>query len=220
RANAAIANPAFRPELFARAPAASATLLDLRAPPGDRLSLDGDHAGHYVIEDSRGVKLAEFHSARGQRVDLVHRRDVGKLFVRDLDDGTEIPLDPDAGPELAAQPRVAIATADRGPSDAVFGAVFSLPFDRRDVEDFRFPAPADVAEITDESTAHRWRRFFGWASLGTGAALAITAGGYAWSSHSIRDSIPAGSSEAVVTDYNPRIRSRSHLARALRTAAG
>jgi hypothetical protein len=218
RANEAIENPAYRPELYARPPTASATLLDIRTH--DRLSLDGDHAGHYVVEDRRGVKLAEFHSARGQRVELVHRRDAGTLFVRDLDDGTELEVDPDGVADLAKLPRTAIAVANRGAADAVFGAVFALPFDRETVDSFRYPAPADVAIVVDPSRGARWRRYFGWAALGTGAALGVAAGANAWSAHSIRDSIPPGSSNAVVVEQNDRIRTRNELALGLSIAAG
>jgi hypothetical protein len=220
RANEAIANPAYRPDVFARAPTASSTLLDIRVPPADRLGIDAGHAGHYVVEDGRGVRLAEFHSARDQRVELVRRRDAGKLFVRDLDDGKEIAVDLDAPAELASLPSTPIALASRGASDEVFGALFELPFDRDVVDRYRAPEPADVAVVRDESTSHRQRRVLGWVSLATTGALAIAAGASAWSAHDIRDAIAPGSSQVVVLAANQRIRTRDDVALATGIAGG
>src|SRR5262249_15725577 len=66
RANQAIPNEEFRPTVFARSPKVSPVLLDLRGRRGARIDVDRSHAGRYLLEDSRGVRIADFHSAEGQ----------------------------------------------------------------------------------------------------------------------------------------------------------
>ena len=54
RANAAIPNERFRPEVYAKEPTSGRNLLDLRTGLARRLELDGSSPGHYFIEDARG----------------------------------------------------------------------------------------------------------------------------------------------------------------------
>jgi len=63
RANAAVKGERYRPRVYARPPRDGDLLLDLRATRENDLRLDGSaSAGHYLIEDTRGVRIADFHS--------------------------------------------------------------------------------------------------------------------------------------------------------------
>jgi hypothetical protein len=199
RANAAIENPAYRPDIFARPPAGSPILLDIRTP--DRFAIDAP--GHYILEDSRGVRLAELHPA--QPVQLVRRKDAGTLYLRDVDANTELAIAPDGSTETSA-----VRVSSRGAADALFGKLFRLPFDQRAVDDYAFPAPIELDVISPRDD--RVRRLFGRLAFGGAGVLALGAGVAAWSSHAIRSDITAMTPQAVVVEQNARIRTRDHLA--------
>jgi hypothetical protein len=140
RANAAIPNERFRPDVHAHAPAGSETLLDIRKALGRRIEIDGAHAAHYWIEDSRGVRLLDFHNAKGQSVGLVRPAQNGRVYVRRVDDDVEFTL-PSSPPVIAladlegASPRV----ASRGAAQEAFALLFSLGFDLRSVRTYTEP---------------------------------------------------------------------------------
>jgi hypothetical protein len=142
RANAAIPNERFRPQVHARAPKESDSLLAIGHRLGRRLEIDGQHAGHYVIEDARGVRLAETHTSPGTSVRLLRPAPNGREYVRRLDDDTEFVLPPDrevvALADLAPeQPRA----RTRGAAHDAFDLVFTLPFDERTVVAFEANEP-------------------------------------------------------------------------------
>jgi hypothetical protein len=199
RANAGIANPAYRPDVFARPPRDSSTLLDIRT--ANRLTIADP--GHYVVEDSRGVRLAELHSSR--RVELVKRLDVGTLYLRDVDAGTEVVIDGDPSPRPASVGR-------RGGADALFAKVFALPFDERAVEDYVFPRPVEPDVVAAPSHGDRVRRLAGWSTLAGAGGLALGAGLFEWSARSLRDEITMSTPQAVVVELNGRIRTRDRAA--------
>jgi hypothetical protein len=143
RANAAIPNERFRPDVHAHPPAGSETLLDLRKALGRRIEIDGAHAAHYWLEDSGGVRLLDFHNGKGQSVHLVRPALNGRIYVRRVDDDAEftVPSSPSviALADLeGAPPRV----ASRGAAQEAFGLLFVLPFDRRAVENYVEPVAA------------------------------------------------------------------------------
>ncbi len=137
RANAAIPNERFRPQVHARAPKDNDSLLAIGHRLGRRLEIDGQHAGHYVVEDARGVRLAETHTSPGTKVRLIRPAPSGREYVRRLDDDTEFVLPPDreivALADLAPeQPRA----RTRGAAHDAFDLVFTLPFDEKTVEGY------------------------------------------------------------------------------------
>ena len=81
RANAAIPNERFRPQVHARAPKDNDSLLAIGHRLGRRLEIDGQHAGHYVIEDARGVRLAETNTSPGTSVRLLRPAPSGREYV-------------------------------------------------------------------------------------------------------------------------------------------
>ena len=183
RANAAIPNERFRPDVFAHAPVAAAQLIDLRQAPGRRLRVDAAaQASHYLFEDTLGVRLADFHNAGGRALSLLLPEGARGLYVRRTSDEQEFAI-PD-GPavvnlaELAPRPSRDLARG--GSAEYAFNLLFSLPFDDEAVSTYASRAPVDLDAAPDDSVAPplpRWRRAAGYTALGVAgvsAAAAIT----------------------------------------------
>lgn len=178
RANMAIPNERFRPQVHARAPASTQALLDLRPRMGRHVEIDGTHAGHYVLEDARGVRVADLHNAPGSSVRMLRPAPNGPEYLRRLDDDKEFLL-PAGVPVVALadlepeEPRVAA----RGAAHEAFNLVFTLPFDSQAVEayaepSFERPPARDTATQSRHvtSAASPLRRVVGWSSVGAGVA--------------------------------------------------
>jgi hypothetical protein len=175
RANAAVPNEKYRPDVFARAPKTSDALLDVRAAKGRRLVIDGAHAAHYYLEDANGVRLADVHNAEGQSLSLVRPGPTGPIYVRRVDDDKEYVLD--AAPEVLALADLTPAeprSQTRGAAHAAFSHLFEAPFDERAVVEYR--EPVDSVQIAP--TPHRSLKTpIGLAAIGAGA-IAVGAGVY------------------------------------------
>jgi hypothetical protein len=200
RANAAIPNERFRPNVHAHAPAGSETLLDLRKALGRRIEIDGAHAAHYWLEDSRGVRLLDLHNGAGQSVDLVRPALTGRIYLRRVDDDAEFTI-PSSPPvvSLAALESAPARVASRGAAHEAFGLLFVLPFDRRAVENYvelphasepgaptipetsvalppplpvslPAPVPMPTASIPKKTSLSPRGRALAWTGVGVGAA--------------------------------------------------
>jgi hypothetical protein len=226
RANAPVANERFRSDVYARAPAAGTTLVDLRPGLSRRLELDGRHPGHYFIEDARGIRLADFHNAEGQTLRLLRPGEGGPLFLRQVggEDALEYVLD--AAPavlhfeDLHPQPTTA---EPRGAAQESFRLLFSLPFSQQVVDVFveRRPtvdAPmADVPAVEVGASNTRatsdWRRPVGIGLLVVGG-VAAAGGGWAVAS-ALQAQRESTSSQAESFRANELIDRRNDWARAL-----
>lgn len=179
RANEAIVNERYRPQVFARPPAGVPALLDLR---GARRTLEvaaGLH-GRYLLEDSRGVRVADFHSAPGQAVRLV-RPDVPEvLFLQNLGaQGEEYELR-EGGPlvQVAALSARPSGVRARGAAHEAFQRVFTLAFDEGFVQRFAWAyAGGAGAERGSRAALRHW---LGWSAVGTGAAALGAAVALSW----------------------------------------
>jgi len=191
RANSPIPNERFRPDVYAKEPASGRNLLDLRTGLARRLELDGEHPGHYFIEDARGVRLADFHNARGQLLHVMRPPGAGPLYLRRLGGQAEGDLEyvMDAAPavlrlgDLHAQP---LTTVARGAAQESFRLLFSLPFSQQNVDELVVEPPAVIVEAPPEtpppptasdaapgSAPHTsWRRPVAIGLLAVGAAAA------------------------------------------------
>src|SRR5204863_106889 len=115
RANAAVPNEKFRPDVYVKPPAAAPALLDLRPALARRLELGGD--------------------APGQPLRLIRPANAGALFLRRAGALDEYRVE--AGPavlrfeDLTAQ---ATSAQPRGAAHESFSLLFSLPFSRQAVE--------------------------------------------------------------------------------------
>jgi hypothetical protein len=131
RANQAIANERFRPDVYARPPTSSEQLVDLRGALERRLEIPPAAHGHYLLEDSRGVRVTEFHNSVVQPVHVLRPATGGALYLRRLD-GDEREWVLPAMPDVLAIDTVAPApprVAARGAAHEAFSTIFSFPFD-------------------------------------------------------------------------------------------
>jgi hypothetical protein len=177
RANVAIPNERFRPQVHGRPPRGGRALLDLRHRTGRRIEIGGEHAGHYIVEDARGVRIAETNVAPGSAVQIVRGAPSGTEYLRRVDDDKEFVIPADRPvvslDELIPEdPRV----ASRGAAHEAFNLVFTLPFSSANVEAFDDPASAwftptrpDAERPEAQRRGLSVRRVAGWGAVGVGA---------------------------------------------------
>ncbi len=226
RANAAIPNERFRPEVYAHAPLAASELVDLRAAPGRRLRLDATaQAGHYLFEDTLGVRLADFHNARGHALSVLLPSSAGTLYLRRASDEQEyaIPPAPDVVnlADLSPQPARALA---RGPADYAFNLIFSLPFDDEAVATYSHDsvraaidvdAGVDVGvgtTIPEKPPLPRWRKNAGTTALGLAAVSAGAAFGWTVAARQASQEARAATSQQATAQLNQRLAERRRWA--------
>jgi len=172
RANASLENERYRPDFLAHAPRVGAQLLDLRKGAHRVLRVDGSSAAsHYILEDVRGVRLADFHNEKGHVLSLILPLGAGLIYVRRTSDDGEVEV-----PAFAEQIRLADLEVRPprdivrcGPAHHAFSQTFLLPFDEGALS--AYPEAALVAEnggLRFERPA--WRTAAGRAALGTAAA--------------------------------------------------
>ena len=176
RANRSIPNEKFRSRVYARPPRDGGVLVDLRRGLRRRLEVGGQRHGRYLLEDTRGVRLGDFHNSPRQTVRLL--RPSGRLlYLRRLDTGQEYAIPP--GPKvirLAAVHSKPPRAGARGAAHEAFSRLFERPFDAGVVARFRMPpAPAQSMALPHRTgdhrrAAHRWRSVVGWSALGLGTA--------------------------------------------------
>ncbi len=150
RASAAIPNERFRSRVFARPPRYSHVLVDLRRRADRRLQVGPALHGRYLLEDGRGVRVADFHSAEGQPVGLL-RPPAGALYLRQLSrqgEDREFALPGSEGPvSLASLAPASPRSAARGAAHQAFSLLFEQPFDATVVEGYRFPRPPKPVRV-------------------------------------------------------------------------
>jgi hypothetical protein len=174
RANAAIPNERFRPDVWAQAPRDSDKLLDLRDKLEHRLDIDGAHAAHYWLEDAYGVRLVDFNNAPYQTVKLLRPEPASTVYLHRVGDDAEYTLPPslDAvrlGDLTPAPARV----ASRGAAGEAFSLLFSMPFDETVVDAYE-PPPGEKlpGKPFPLKTVVTWSAIgFGAVAIGTGALL-------------------------------------------------
>ena len=210
RANQAIENPRFRPDVLVRAPDEDLNGAVLSWGRGDQVRIQGGALGHVYLEDVRGERLLDVNPARGQMLSL-HLPPQRPLFLRRHDGTAEQVLDePLAQPIATLQPRPPLF-ASRGALQLAFESFFQLPFGAADVGAFEDrevlrvrtrAAAADVAER--DAAAARVRTALGWTAAGA------LAGGLALSGVAVERSLRQGSQVQIADDN--RVIGRVNLA--------
>lgn len=224
RANQVIANDRYRPQVLARAPAGSDTLIDLRARRDGGLRVGGEMAAaHYELEDQRGVRILDFHGSAGRAVQLMRPVADGPLYLRRDDDGTERVVLPAPGGVDAGSLAVQAGNArPRGAAQLAFGDTFALPFDEDTVAAWRLQSGAVEAELRaqeerrqdDLDRAHRLR-IAGWGTAGLGAIAGAGATVAFMSAHQVHDQVHFLETQSAATARNRQIDDRNHLGIAL-----
>lgn len=229
RANQAVENDRFRPTVLARAPRDGSAVVDLRGARGRALRMDGaSSAGHYLLEDERGVRLLDFHQTAGAAVQLARPAVPGTLYLRRVSDGEERAVPPSDGPvalnDLSSAPA---RIASRGAAHASFGKVFSLAFDVADVTAYRRREDELQLRLEEErgrelaaETRARRRRFYGWSAAGGALAAGGAAAAFFVSAHRMSDVGSMGESHLWATERNDDIDARNLWGSALAAASG
>lgn len=223
RANASIPNEKYRPDLHARAPKGGDLLLDLRRANGRRIEVDGKHAGHYFLEDARGVRIADVHNAEGQTLSLLRPAPNGRSYLRRTADDRELVIEsrPDVvsvGELDAKEARV----ASRGAAHESFNALFTLPFGKDIVAAYPEIECAEVSQSlplyidkTTLSPRPAWQTPLGVGVAIAGAALIGSGVFMTFSAAEKHDSVQAGGgyySQTSVEAYNETIAERERIA--------
>jgi hypothetical protein len=215
RANQAIVNEKYRPKIFARAPTGTTQLIDLRPGLGRSLAVGQSFpSAHYLVEDSRGVRVLDFHNAQGRALSLVRPGGVGNLYLRRLTDGQELTVPAsDQKVELALLAFADARVAERGAAHQAFSLIFSLPFDAARKDLVLTVAPPD-------QPATRPRRAWVLGALGAGTIITATVGGaLLWDASSKADE--ARHASGTRTSYlNGRINTRNAQATVAFALAG
>ncbi|HEY7371012.1 MAG TPA: hypothetical protein VIF57_02465 [Polyangia bacterium] len=224
RANEAVKGERYRPKVYARPPADGDLLLDLRTTRETELRLEGAaSAAHYLLEDTRGVRLADFHGDGVTPIRLVRPPGDGALYLRRLDDNTEQSVPRTPGPVLlAALPRTASHATSRGAAQDAFNELFTLAFDTRSVADWVQRSDAERADVEAAARdqeqrfrAARLRRTLGWSAIGAGAAAAVAAGVVELSARSLHDGASTVESQRDAAARNDSIGTRNAVATGL-----
>jgi hypothetical protein len=220
RANEAIPNERYRPEVFWRPPGRATTLIDLRSALARRVEIPASAHGHYYLEDPFGVRLADFHNSAAATVRLLRPGEADRLYLQRADDQRSYVL-----PGSVA----VLDTSQLVPEDApvgvrsaaheAFGVLFSLPFDGAAVARTRPPPPEDAGDggTTDAASL---RRTVGWSFLGASALATAAATGALWSARRIHEQIGPTTTNLETDAQNQRIATGNRLGGALFGLAG
>lgn len=208
RANAAIPNERFRPDLYARPPAASELLLDLRPAIERHVIVPG--GAHFVLESADGVRLADLHGTAGRTLRVGRPRLAPPLYLREAGSALEfqIPAAPDGIALSMLEPGVA-RVAERGAAHEAFSKLFTQPFDTSVVAAYRFrPLPEAGAETPGERRLSRLRTA-GWAQLAVAGATLTSGAAVSLSALALRQQSSADLSHAEGSARNAQIAGRN-----------
>lgn len=214
RANDAIPNERFRPDVYARPPSGSNVLADVRRALERRVEVRGKQGAHYALENRLGVRLADFHPGGDQTMNIV-RPVIGDTYLRRLptDEEYVLPRGVDVVRLAALEPETP-RVAMRGALHEAFSRVFSLPFDQDSVRRYRFrplSAPNEPLDSNQGSTG-TWRRPAGIAVLGLGAAALATGLALTVSARTLHSDSRSGVSQASIAERNERVSDRQNAA--------
>jgi hypothetical protein len=203
-ANQAIINRRYRPVFFTRPPrdaqaGPASVLVDLSGSTADRLVVGPGVDDHFYLEDGQGIRLADVHPGKRQRVALVlpRRR---PLFVRFPSDELEVVLPP--GPaSLLDLPLRRSSVLRRGAEHVAFRSLFHAPFDIAAVAAFR-QRPAEEVVAAAAKTDWTWvRRGVGIAAI----AFGLAGGSLTGVAYAERDSVDPDTTGLARARVNERI---------------
>jgi hypothetical protein len=218
RANAPVLNERFRPEVHARPPQNGEVLVDLNAADDTRLLVGDAFDGHLVVEDDRGVRMADLHNGLGRGLSLLRPKN-RVLFVRQSDSSLEYRVPAGVGPlSLAELPPSRPRVDARGAEHEAFSRIFSAPFDRRAVDGFRF-TPAETLSA-EEPSGFGTRRWFGVAGAGLGVGSLAVGGVSTLFGHRTLKNLPPDASQQTIAERNASLNGHNQRATAFYVAGG
>ena len=220
RANDAIPNERYRPEVFWRPPRGDAALVDLRGALARRVEIPATDHGRYFLEDPQGVRLADFHNGRSLPLRVIRPGQAPHLYLHRARDHREFVLQADA-PVLRTSEMVAVEphVSARSAAHEAFTALFALPFEQATVDAVQAAGPPELPTVVEtpdrgESLLARPWRAVG-AGLLVGAAAGVAAGTLnVLSARALRDSVDRSNfPQKQVDETNQKIERNNRLAR-------
>jgi hypothetical protein len=145
-----------------------------------RIEVDGMSSGHYWLEDTNGVYLAEFHSGSRQPVHLIRPKGSERLYLNRRDGKEFVIESPERVVRTASLTLSEPSHAVRGAAHEAFHRMFALPFTRANVQAFVFRALPEPG-LDEGNEEASWRKPVGYGLLGLGAASGVFSG-LMWSS--------------------------------------
>ena len=213
RANASIANEKYRSEVYARPPKDTEILMDLRNRLGARLDVRGARSDHYFLEDSRGIRFADFHNDVNQQAYLLKPLSAGRLYLRRTSDDVEYVIP--SSPQVVALASLTVQeprTRARGAANDAFESLFAFPFDQRVVEKFRFDASSRPEALGENDTSGSHFRSYAGATLLSVGVLGAAAGIYSLeSARALGAAAQDSASQVDTVATNKKIQSRNVL---------
>lgn len=210
RANASVPNERFRPEVFSRPPEGVNGLLDLRPALARQIEVNGPYRGHYFIEDTAGVRLADFHNAGVVR--LV-RPSPEKLYLRRKGEDREYVLPPSvAALRTADLPLQESPAAVRGAANDAFNTLFALPFGSEAIQAYqaREDLRINAEELEDRARQRARIRNLAGIGLGITGVAAITGGIITYlGTRSLQQGVSDQAPQSEVAETNRRIGARN-----------
>jgi len=220
RANGSIANERYRPDVYAHPPKGNDVLMDLRDNSHPRIEVPASLGGRYFLEDSRGIRFADFHNDAHQAAYLLQPSHAGRLYLHRLGDEVEFVIP--AGVEAVSladltpqEPR----NRSRGSANDAFESLFALPFSQRVVQGFALQ-PWQPTARDSRSTIPEWRLYTGLGLLGAATASAIGASASLLSANELESQAHAATSPSQAAEINDKIHTRNVWATVGFTAAG
>ncbi len=207
-ANKTLSNSRYRPDSVILPPRTQGAQPDVLLSWGasDTLMVtDEASLGHMVLEDSRGVRLADAHPAPGQKL-LLRTPTSRPLFLRGFEGNEEYVINQPGPAVVLSQRRTSPpAVLTRGPAHLAFRMLFSAPFGPAVLRAFdplahevRFTRPEVPLSSRLLSTT---RTVAPWVSLGTAAVgAALTTAAVVERGRASQVDLPA--SNARITQYN------------------
>jgi hypothetical protein len=220
RANGSIANDRYRPDVYAHPPKGTDDLIDLRNNSHPRIQVPASLGGHYFLEDSRGIRFADFHNDAHQSTYLLKPSNAGRLYLHRVGDEAEflIPTGADAVSLADLTPQEP-RNRTRGAANDTFQTLFALPFSERVVSGFALQPWTPTSPEGRSAPLPAWRLYTGFGLLGASAATAIAASANALYTNDLRSSSEGASPERIA-QINDQIRTRNAWTTVGFTAAG
>jgi hypothetical protein len=183
-------------------------LVDLRETSHTRIQVPASLGGHYFLEDSRGIRFADFNNDSHQPAYLLKPSNAGRLYLHRLGDEAEFPIPP--GPEpvsLADIPPQEPRNRTRGAANDAFEGLFSLPFSNRVVQSFALRPWQPIARDTTTQLP-QWRLYTGISLIGVSTVSVIGASASLLSASDYRASLETAPA-AQRPELNDKINSRN-----------
>jgi hypothetical protein len=170
RANEAIVNRKFRPEVVTVPPGGDPDAVFAQLPSGPLVLELDTSPGRIFVDSEAGVRVIDLHPGPHTRLDLRLPVDLGTLFLQQVGAETEVRLEPHPGHVLlSALPARAARARARGAAHEAFRQLFAREFDAAAVRGFD-PDVSAALDAGDAPMIHLGPRFWPWAVTSAGIA--------------------------------------------------